>query len=248
MMCDREKFALLCAEEGAGESCPDSIGIYKEKRLHRILKRLVCDNPSAHEVKIGSYVADVFDGDVITEIQTGSFYPIRKKLAYYLNDTEYSVTLIHPVIAEKRIVRIDKESGEVIRSRRSPKRVGTGDIMREIAYLGDSVKNARLEIVVLYISADEYRYSEAVRYRREGRYDSELFPREIVKEERFCGVESYGFLLDGAPERFSAKEYGALFGMKGRALYGTLSLLCVLGLLEREKRGRAYEYRRIALN
>ena len=169
-------------------------------------------------------------------------FGIRDKLAYYLNETEYSVRLIHPVISEKRIVRVDRESGEIIRVRRSPKRVGTADIMNEIAYLGALAGDERLSVLVLYIRADEYRYSEAVRYRREGKYDSELFPRRIVGEECFCGVESYKFLLDGVPERFSAKEYGAIFGMKGRGLYGTLRLLCALGLLEREKHGRAYEY------
>lgn len=245
-MFDREKFAKLCAEESAGESCADSIGLYKEKRLHRILKLLSCENMSAHEVKVGNYVADVFEKGRITEIQTGSFYPLREKLAYYLCETDYAVRLVHPVIAEKRIVRIERESGEVIRSRRSPKRVEMGEIMREIYWISELVKNERLEIVVLYISADEYRYSEAVRYRRSGKYDSELLPREILSEERFCGVESYKFLLDGTPERFSAKEYGARKKLRGRELYSTLNLLTALGLLEREKgTNKAYEYRRV---
>ncbi len=246
MALDREKFALLCAEESVGESGGNSIGVYKEKRLHRILKRLVCDSSEAYEVKVGNYVADVFDGEMITEIQTGSFYPLRDKLAYYLRETGYKITLIHPVIADKKIIRMDKESGEVMRIRRSPKRVGMGEIMREILYIGELAKNERLEIIILHISAEEYRYSEAVRYRKSGRYDSELFPKEIVKEERFRGAESYRFLLENAPETFSAKEYGALSGLCGRALYGTLGLLCALGLLERKKgKSGAYEYIRI---
>lgn len=245
MMLDREKFANLCACEEAWKSGGESIGVYKEKRLHRILKRLVCDDPSVYETKVGSYVADVLDRGRITEIQTGSLYPLRGKLAYYLCETEYSVTLIHPVINEKRLIRIDRESGEVLRSRRSPKRVGTGDIMREILYLGELAKSERLEIIILYISADEYRYSEAVRYRRSGKYDSELLPREIIGEERFCGVESYKFLLEGTTDRFSAREYGEISGMSGRPLYGTLNLLCTLGLLKREKGDNgAYEYSR----
>ena len=244
MTLDREAFKRLCADESVSRSAEGGIGVYCEKRLHRILKRVVYEDTSAHEVKVGKSVADVFDGRVITEIQTGSFYPIRDKIEYYLRETEYKVILIHPVIADKRIIRADKESGEVIRIRRSPKRIGVGEIMREVAYLGELVKNDRLEIVVLYISADEYRYSEAMRYRREGRYDSELFPREIISEESFCGTRSYAFLLDGMPERFSAKEYGQHSGMKGRELYATLKLLCALGLLERERQGKAYEDRR----
>ena len=94
MTLDREAFKRLCADESVSRSAEGGIGVYCEKRLHRILKRVVCEDTSAHEVKVGKSVADVFDGRVITEIQTGSFYPIRDKIRYYLGETEYKVRLI----------------------------------------------------------------------------------------------------------------------------------------------------------
>ena len=241
---DKERFDALC--EKYSEWCQEgnSIGTYKEKRLHVILKRLVSSRPECYEVKVGKYVADVLCDGHITEIQTGSLYPLKEKLDYYLNRTDFSVTLIHPVIASKRIVRVDKDTGEVLRSRRSPRRIKSGEILEELSKISDFLKNERLDIVILYISADEYRYSdEAVRYRKTGKYDSELFPRELIKAEAFCGAESYRYLLDGCPSVFTAKEYGGLSGMSGRPLYGTLNLLCSVGLLSRRKRGaRMYEY------
>ncbi len=245
MTVDKEKFDSLCKEFDYNWHIQSHIGTYNEKRLHLILKKMVTDDVKCHEVSVGNYKADVFCDGCITEIQTGSLYPLQKKIEYYLESTEHSVTVIHPVIAQKNIVRVDKESGEVLRRRKSPKKPKAGQIFEQICYIGESAKSERLEIVVLYISADEYRYSdEAVRYRKSGKYDSELFPRSLLSFERYSGLESYKFLLDGCPDVFEAKEYSALKGFSGRALYSTLNLLCKLGLLERRKKDmRKYEYR-----
>ena len=244
MSVDKERFDVLCEEYRDWSQTGESIGTYREKRLHLILKRFVCDNSECYEVKVGKYVADVFCDGHITEIQTGSFYPLKDKLAYYLNETDFSVTVIHPVIASKRIVRMDKDTGEVIRSRMSPKRIRSGEILKELFWISELLKNERLDVVILYLSADEYRYSdEVVRYRKSGKRDSEIFPRELVRTETFCGVESYRYLLEGCPEVFTAKEFAVLRGMVGRELYSTLNLLCTLGLLDKRKRdARSSEY------
>ena len=244
MIVDKERFDSLCEKYSTWCQTGESIGTYNEKRLHLILKRLVCDDPECYEVRIGKYVADVFCEGHIAEIQTGGFYSLRDKLAYYLSETDFSVTLIHPVVASKRIVRMDKETGEVLRCRMSPKRVKQGEIFKELFWISELLKNERIDIVILYISADEYRYSdEVVRYRKCGKRDSELFPRELIRTETFCGAESYRYLLDGCPDVFAAKEFGALKKMSGRALYSTLNLLCTLGLIKKRKRdARSYEY------
>ena len=245
MIPSKERFDSLCKEFDNNWHIQTHIGTYNEKRLHLILKKLVTDDVECHEVSVGNYKADVFCDGHITEIQTGSLYPLQKKLKDYLENTDYSITVIHPVIASKNIVRVDKDSGEILRQRRSPKKPKAGELFEEICYIGESAKSERLEIIVLYIAADEYRYSdEIVRYRKSGKYDSELFPRSLISFERYCGRESYKYLLDGCPTTFEAKEYAAIKGFSGRALYSTLNLLCKLGLLERSKKDkRRYEYR-----
>ena len=238
------RFDALCEKYRDWSRHGESIGTYKEKRLHVILKELACDSAECYEVKVGKYVADVFCDGEITEIQTGSFYPLRAKLSYYLAETDHRITVIHPIIASKRIIRIDAETGEVIRSRMSPRRVKSGEIFKELSWVAEHLSNERLRIVILYVSADEYRYSdEAVRYRRSGRYDSELFPRELIGSEVFCGAGAYRELLQDCPEVFSAREFGALRKMSGRELYATLKLLCEIGALSKRKRdSRTYEY------
>ena len=241
---DTEKFEALCRECSDKWRAVDAIGTYNEKRLHMIFKRFFCSEPECYEIKVGNYVADILNCGRITEIQTGHLYPLREKLGFYLEQTEYAITVVYPVIESKRIVRIERDTGEVIRSRRSPKRVGYGEIMTELYKIAEFIGNKRLEIVIPHIAVEEHRYSdERHRYRRAGKFDSEVFPQKLLEYERFCGVEEYAFLLDGTPESFTAKEYGVITGLKGRGLYSTLNLLCSLGLLTRRKGdARAYEY------
>lgn len=245
MIFDKEKFSSLCEELSANATEGDSIGTYNEKRLHRIIKRLISQNESDYEYKIGRHVADVFDGKTITEIQTGGFYPLRKKIDYYLSNTEYFVRVIKPVVAEKRIVRVDKESGEVIRCRRSPLRARLGKRLLDFSYLGECFLSSRFEVVLLYVSADEHRYTDKpVRYRRSGRYDSELYPTELLDIEVWRGREAFAHLLEDMPDLFYSKDFSARHSLSGRELYSALKLLCELGLITRgEKSAKGYEYR-----
>ena len=97
------QFAAICRvlEDEEQYSPREAIGTYKEKQMHVALKRYATHDESRFEVKIGPYIADVCEKDRITEIQTGSFYPLRDKIAYYLNETEYHVTILHPIVTKR---------------------------------------------------------------------------------------------------------------------------------------------------
>lgn len=247
MILEKERFASLCRKYGSSDSCGLDCGFttYNEKRLHKILKELVSWDVDFYEVPIGNYVADVFDGKVIYEIQTGKLYSLCKKLEYYLSQTEYPIVVIKPVIAKKRIIRADRGSGEIIRVRSSPKKADKAKLMEDIYGIATHLKNERLKIVVAYISVDEYRFSDEVRrYNKKGKYDSESFPRELLFSEEYCGARSYEFLLDGLPDAFCAADFALARGFSKRPLYSTLNLLCSLSLLEREKQGKKYVYKK----
>ena len=246
-MVDKERFERICELFSLHNDVTSGFSTYNEKRLHMILKRLISSNEEHYEQKVGNFVADVFDGERIYEIQTASLYPLKKKLEYYLRESEYPISVIKPFIASKRLVRVEIESGEVLRCRRSPKKAGDAELFTELYKISDFLSDPRLEVVVLYVDADEYRYSdEIVRYRKRGKYDAELFPRALIEEKRFCGAHSFEYLLDSVPNKFTAKEYGTFSGLSGRGLYSLLNLLCKLSLLKREKTDDGiYEYTKI---
>ena len=154
---DKERFNALCNEYG-GVFYNGSIGTYNEKRLHLILKHLISPDARKHETKIGRCVADVFEDDHVYEIQTGSLNPLSKKLDFYLNNTDHQITVIKPFILSKRIVRVERETGEVIRAKKSPKKATDADLYSELYWIADYLRSDRIEVIVLYINADEYRY------------------------------------------------------------------------------------------
>ena len=110
---ERERFAAICrdvtaAAQGEYSGDESGVGVLNEKRMHAALKRFICSDSSFHEqrpdVAIGDgtkkskkYVADVLCGDEIYEIQTGSFWPLRKKLEWYAANTAYRAALPHGV-------------------------------------------------------------------------------------------------------------------------------------------------------
>ena len=146
----RITFQKLCYEELLREKERNGIGLYAEKRLHSVLKRWMYDDFTAHEQKvperggkISRFVADILtpEGEII-EIQTGELYPLARKIAFYMEKTDLSVTLVHPLIAEKHICWIDPETGEAASRVKSPKRdsalSGLALLKPFAPYLGDA--------------------------------------------------------------------------------------------------------------
>ena len=56
------------------------IGTLSEKTVHAVLKNYYAPDPDMHEIPIENYVADIYTGKEIIEIQTRSFDKMRKKL------------------------------------------------------------------------------------------------------------------------------------------------------------------------
>ncbi len=249
-MTDEKKalFAELCREDRIMYgSDGEGIGTYNEKRFHRIFKRLVTDDADCYEVKVGKYIADVKRNGHITEIQTGSFRSLAPKIRYYLEMTDCNVSVIRPVICEKRIIRADKETGEIKYTKRSPKKQTVEEALSEVYYLKELVDTHRLSIHFVLVKAEEYRYSERMRYRREGKYDSDLCPVEIVGEKIFCGLEDYIRLLpeELSDREFTVAEYSRLTGIKGKPAYSVLHILTAAGVLEKRTEKRHFVFKRI---
>ena len=243
---EKQRFERICLEErDAPERQTEGgsgIGTYGEKRLHRVLKRWLCDDPQKQEVAVGRHVADLLVENEIMEIQTKNLRALSEKLKSYLEDTEYRVTVIYPMIVERRIVRMDRETGEVISVRKSPKKAKWIDALSELYWLREVLTDPRVSVRLLLITAEERRYSERVRYRREGVYEGELIPETLSDEWLLSTPTDYEAFLPKGQDSFTAAEYGVFSKQKGRHLYSCLNLLCAMGLLQREKEGRQYRY------
>ena len=104
------------------------IGVLREGPLHAAVKDLLARPGDTAEVPFGRFVIDLVraDGELV-EIQTGGFSPLGPKLDALLD--AHRMRIVHPVAAERRIVRVD-DQGEVLSSRRSPLRGGGAGRLR----------------------------------------------------------------------------------------------------------------------
>ena len=248
-------FAKLCHEELLREKERDGIGLYAEKRLHSVLKRWMYGDFAAHEQKVperggklSRFVADILtpEGEII-EIQTGELYPLARKIAFYMEETDHRITLVHPLIAEKQISWLEPETGELVSRSRSPKkdsvRSGIALLKPFVPYLGDP----RFSLLFPFVELDEYRlldgYGKA-RKLRSHRY--ELIPLALRDCVALCEKADFlSYFPADLPEKFTAKIFGKYTRLRGYALYDAIAVFESLGAITRlGKEGRSTVFSR----
>lgn len=63
---------------------PHGFGTLQEKTVHAVMKLYYEPNEDYHEVPIEGYIADIYTGEQIIEIQNGNFNRLRDKLQVFL--------------------------------------------------------------------------------------------------------------------------------------------------------------------
>ena len=223
----------------------ESIGTYGEKSMHRELKWWIEPSSEFHEIQVGKYIADIKNSAGITEIQTQSFYKLRNKLEAFL--PEHAVTLVYPLVHEKRIFTIDKESGAIIRSRLSPKRGNFYASFWELYQIKQYLSNENLSLRLLLLDVSERRF-EANRRKRYHKVDTTI--RSLYDELKIeCGIE-YGkdylkLIPSNLADPFTTSAYALSTGVNKRIAGAALNVLLHVGAVQRTgKAGRAYQYAR----
>jgi hypothetical protein len=150
----------------------------REGPLHASLKELLARPGDRLEVKYERFVIDLVraDGELV-EVQTGSFGALGRKLDALL-DT-HRMRIVHPIAAERRIVRVD-EHGEVLSSRRSPRRVGALEIFDELVAFPSLLTHPNLTLELLLLKEDHIRGPEPIRKGRRTRDPGERRLREVL--------------------------------------------------------------------
>jgi hypothetical protein len=237
--------------------------------MHKTLKRYICPDPECHEIRIkpdgsaavcrdgetkkaesgkGGYIADIYSDGKIFEIQTGSFYPMKAKIKFYLDATDFDVTVVHPLIAEKWSVWIDPETGDLTPRRRSPKKERLTDLLPELFWLSEFLDNDRLLFKIPMLEAEEYRLLDGwSRDRKKGSVRYERIPIGLIDVASFRADEIVNEITSEIlPDEFGSAEISKILRLKGRKLSASVKLLTTMGIIERgEKKGRSFVYRRI---
>lgn len=219
------------------------IGTLSEKTVHAVLKNYYAPDTDTHEIPIDSYVADIYTGSEIIEIQTRSFDKMRKKLETFL--PEYPVTVVYPMPSTKWLYWIDEETGEVSQKRKSPKKGNPYQAFKEIYKIRPFIQNPNLKFRIALIEMEEYRLLNG--WSKDKKKGSERFDRIPVKfVEEICidRKEDYMQLIPfDLPEPFTVKEFAKQVKADTGVVGVFLLMMTELGIVNRVgKRGNSILY------
>lgn len=222
------------------------IGVLREGPLHAAVKASLARPGDRLEARVGRFVIDLVraDGELV-EVQTGGFGPLAPKLDALLD--EHRVRIVHPLPAERRIVRVD-EAGEVRSARRSPRRATAVDLFDKLVSFPSLLAHPNLTIELLLTREDHVRGPEPVRVRRRTRDPGERRLVEVLDRIMLAEPADALAALPALPEepfatRDLARAAGCTLMLAQRAVY----CLRLMELLEPAgRRGRAPLYRRLA--
>lgn len=217
------------------------IGTLAEGALHAQLKAWYRVDGDLVEHPVGNHVIDIVRGDLLIEIQTGGFTPLRRKLVA-LEDRR--IRVVAPIAVENRIVRLGG-GGEVLSSRRSPKRGRVEDVFSKLVAIPDLL--GRFELEVLLIEQQEIRtHQPGKAFRRRGWV---VEGRALVKVVDSVPIPdpsaAVALLPEGLPEEFDTSDLAVAGGLPRRTAQQMAYCLRKMGMIEAVgKRGNAVTYRR----
>ena len=224
------------------QSAAPHIGTLNEKPLHASLKAWVAEPGDQFEVRIGRFVADIVRDSLIIEIQTGSTFPLKRKLHALLK--HHAVHLVIPIARQKTIITID-EDGQVVSSRKSPKRGELLDVFHQLVSLRDLLGDANFSVEVLLIHVEETRRPRTTRKRRWK--DWEVHERRLIEVFDHVSFHHPGDYLAAIPstldEPFTTADLARAIGRPRRIAQQIAYCLREMGALavvERRRSGILY--------
>lgn len=240
---DRQAFESACEKIVAKERERNGIGTLSEKTVHAVIKNYMEPDETKHEIKVGSFVADILNDEGIIEIQTAHFNVMRRKLDAFL--PEHKVTIVYPVPAVKYLSWIDVDTGEVTGRRKSPKRGSAYEVFRELYKIKSYLSNPNLRILVLLIDLEESRLLNGwSQDKKKGSVRYDRIPTGLVDEVLIERVEDYRMLVPvELGDSFTTRTYAKATKLPLAQAQTALHIMNYLNVVMRTgKEGRAYLY------
>jgi len=219
------------------------IGTLSEKTMHAVLKNYYAPDEDMHEIPVENYVADIYTGAEIIEIQTRSMDRMRKKLEAFL--PLYPVTIVYPIPREKWLYWIDEKTGEVSQKRKSPKKGNPYLAFIELYKIRPFLPNPNLRLRLDLIDMEEYRLLNGwSRDKKKGSERYDRIPTQFFEEVCIDCIRDYMQLIPyELPEQFTVKDFAKYAKIPVRLAGTVLLIFYDLGLVSRiGKNGNSYIY------
>lgn len=220
------------------------IGTLQEKTVHAVLKDYYAPDSDMQEIPIEGYVADIYTGCEIIEIQTANFNKMRDKLSCFLS--RYPVTIVYPIPENKWLCWIDEETGECSSPRKSPVKGTVYKAFYELYKIKNFLPNPNMRLCFALLDIEEYRLLNGwSKDKKKGSCRYDRIPLRMNGEIRFERVEDYLQLIPyDLQEPFTVAEFAKSVKERKEVAGMVLRILNYLHVIERcENRGKAFTYR-----
>jgi hypothetical protein len=223
------------------------INLYAEYSLHDQLKRYLASPGDRLEARVGGKVVDLVrsDGELV-EVQTGNLYKIVPKVLA-LAAAGYRVRVVHPLVAEKLLRRLDPKTDELVSVRKSPKRYDLYDLFDELTRAPGLIASRNVTVEALLVRTAEVKTRDGSgSWRRKGdrTVDRELV--EVISSRSFrTRAQWLALIPKNLPPPWSSSTLGTALGIGSDRARKLLYCLSRAGLLaEAGKDGRLKLYSR----
>jgi len=230
----------------ADPACHDGtvIGTLNEGSLHAALKEWYAKPGDLVEHPVDGFVADLVRGDLLIEIQTGGFGPLRSKLERLTH--RHTVRLVAPVAVNRTIVRLSAD-GKVLGRRRSPKHGHFEDVFARLTSIPTLIERDSFELHVLLTEEEEVRTHSPGRARRRNGWV--VVGRTLIEVRRqrlfHTPLDLAGLLPADLPDVFSTADVARSAGITRRLAQQMVYCLRATGTVELAgKKGNSLLYRR----
>lgn len=218
------------------------IGLYSERGLHAALKAAYAARPGARvEAAIGGRIVDVALPDELVEIQTRNLGSIAEKVLGLACLSP--VRIVHPVIVDRTIVRIDPSDGSVASTRRARTGRDFYSLFDELVRASILVASPNVRFDVVLVRATELRTKDGSgSWRRRGdRTLSRDLDAVVATTSLDSRADWLGLLPSGLSWPADSAALGAALGIspprarKILYVYGRAGLLTTAGKAGKRK-------------
>lgn len=219
------------------------IGTLGENSLHAALKAAIAQPGDRFEVPVDGYVIDIVRGDQLIEIQTANFAAMKRKLAKLTR--KHRVHLVHPIAAEKWIVKYGPDGETWLDRRRSPRHGTVFDVFRELVSFPHLLRDGSLTLEVLLTHEEEIRVNDGRgSWRRQGWSIADRVLVDILERYPLAGPADFRALLPAdLPEVFTTRDLADRLGESINLMGKMAYCLREMGVIEHVgSRGRSYLY------
>jgi hypothetical protein len=216
-----------------------------ESTLHQALKdRYTRTSEDRQEVTVDGFQIDVVCGDLLVEVQTGSFTHLKDKLAGLLPN--HPLLLVHPIPVDKWIVRLNGTGDQAVSRRKSPRHGQVEAVFRELVRIARFLDHPNLHLEVVLTREEEILQNDGRgSWRRRGWSIVDRRLLEVVHVVSLHEAEDFcRFIPPECPAPFTSRDLAQALQVPAYLGYKIVYCLRAMGLLEMAgQRGRARLFR-----